>query len=155
MDAKFREMIASLAPKFETLIHMHPLKYGNLPRHMPPKAVYLFSDGPTHLYIGRTNRLRQRLRDHCLKSGTHFTATLAFRIARHDMGLVRATYTKTGSRAALSDDPEFARSFDAAKQRVAAMDIRYIEETDATRQALLEIYAATVLGTRFNDFDTH
>jgi len=30
-----------------------------------------------------------------------------------------------------------------------------VEETDPTRQALLEIYAATVLKTPFNDFDTH
>jgi hypothetical protein len=35
------------------------------------------------------------------------------------------------------------------------MDVRYVEETDALRQALLEIYVSIVLKTPYNDFDTH
>jgi hypothetical protein len=35
------------------------------------------------------------------------------------------------------------------------MDLRFVEEADPTRQALLEIYAATVLETPFNDFENH
>ena len=35
------------------------------------------------------------------------------------------------------------------------MDIRFVEETDAVRQALLEIYVALALETTFNDFDNH
>jgi hypothetical protein len=66
-----------------------------------------------------------------------------------------ATYNRAGSRAALSADPDFAAVFDAAKRRVATMNIRSVEETTPTRQALLEIYVATVLGTQYNDFDTH
>ena len=155
MDARFRELVNSLEPQFQKLVNMSPVKYGALPRQMPARGIYLFSEGPKHLYVGRTNRLRQRLRNHCLPSGTHFTATFAFRIARNETGRVRATYTKAGSRAALTNDPEFSRAFEAAKQRVAAMDIRYVEEGDPTRQALLEVYAARVLETQYNDFDTH
>ena len=33
--------------------------------------------------------------------------------------------------------------------------IRFVEETDPVRQALLEIYVAAVLGTPYNDFDNH
>ena len=33
------------------------------------------------------------------------------------------------------------------------MEFRYVEETDPTRQALLEIYCAFALGTRYNDFE--
>jgi len=82
------------------------------------------SDGQRHLYVGRTNRLRQRLQNHCRPSGTHFTATFAFRIARQDTGRVKATYSKAGSREALTSDPEFAEAFEGAKRRVAKMDIR-------------------------------
>jgi hypothetical protein len=32
------------------------------------------------------------------------------------------------------------------------MDVRYVEETDPQRQALLEIYVAVVLETPYNDF---
>ena len=35
------------------------------------------------------------------------------------------------------------------------MKIRFVEETDPVRQALLEIYVATVLETPYNDFDNH
>ena len=43
----------------------------------------------------------------------------------------------------------------AAKERIRAMEYRYVEEADQNRQALLEIYCAAVLGTPYNDFGTH
>lgn len=50
---------------------------------------------------------------------------------------------------------EFLDAFRSAKARIRAMDYRFVEETDQTRQALLEIYCAVVLGTPYNDFNTH
>jgi hypothetical protein len=35
------------------------------------------------------------------------------------------------------------------------MDVRYVEEIDPLKQALLEIYAAVSCGAKHNDFDTH
>jgi hypothetical protein len=35
------------------------------------------------------------------------------------------------------------------------MDIRFVEEADPNRQALLEIYVTLCLEARYNDFDTH
>jgi hypothetical protein len=35
------------------------------------------------------------------------------------------------------------------------MDLRFVEEWDPTRQALLEIYVSVFLRTKYNDFDTH
>jgi hypothetical protein len=35
------------------------------------------------------------------------------------------------------------------------MDIRFVEESDAVRQALLEIYVASGLQAPFNDFENH
>jgi hypothetical protein len=52
-------------------------------------------------------------------------------------------------------DPDFAKAFLLAKQRVRGMDLRYVEEVDQLRQALLEIYVAVVLRTPYNDFATH
>jgi hypothetical protein len=41
--------------------------------------------------------------------------------------------------------------------QVAAIiaDIRYVEEAEPNRQALLEIYVAVALDTPFNDFKNH
>jgi hypothetical protein len=66
-----------------------------------------------------------------------------------------AAYSKKGSRAAMSVEPIFAEAFTQAKARVRAMDLRFVEESDPLRQALLEIYVSIVLGTKYNDFDTH
>jgi hypothetical protein len=76
-------------------------------------------------------------------------------MARKSTGFLKATYTKEGSRVALLTNPLFAVAFEEAKRRIAEMDIRYVEEVDSTRQALLEIYVATILKTPFNDFENH
>jgi hypothetical protein len=35
------------------------------------------------------------------------------------------------------------------------MDLRFVEEHDPLKQALLEIYVSIVLGTAYNHFNTH
>jgi hypothetical protein len=79
----------------------------------------------------------------------------AFRLAREITGKLVASYTAEGSRAALVLLPEFDTAFTSAKQRIRKMDLRYVEETDPLRQALLEIYVSIVLKTPYNDFNTH
>jgi hypothetical protein len=79
----------------------------------------------------------------------------AFRLARENTGRLEATYTPEGSRAALCADATFAAAFQKAKERVRSMDVRFVEETDPLRQALLEIYVSIVLKTPYNDFNTH
>ena len=79
----------------------------------------------------------------------------AFRLAREMTGQLTAAYTVKGSRMALSAEPAFAEAFTKAKARVRNMDLRFVEETNPLRQALLEIYVAVVLDTKYNDFDTH
>jgi hypothetical protein len=122
---------------------------------MPERGIYLLSEGSQHLYVGRTNNIRRRIQNHARRSGTHNQATFAFRIARRDTGIERASYRPDGSRAQLEQDSVFGPAFSAAKERIGRMDLRFVAEDDATRQALLEIYVATVLSTPFNDFENH
>ena len=154
MNAKFKKLVETLEPKYQQLVSMIPVKYGDLPRNLPKRAIYLFSENGRYLYVGRTNNLRNRLRDHCSPSSRHPSAAFAFRIARHDTGL-KATYKSEDSRASLSEHPKFGPAFMSAKLRVGAMDIRYVEESNPVKQALLEIYVATVLETPYNDFENH
>lgn len=155
MNPIFREVVESLEPRFQQLMNSAPVKFDRLPAVMPERGIYLFSEEGDHLYVGRTNRLRNRLRGHCSASSTYHTAAFAFRITRHATGRLRASYRKEGSRAALMQDEDFAAKFVAAKQRLSEMDIRYVEEIDPIRQTLLEVYVAVVLKTPFNDFDNH
>lgn len=155
MNTEFAHFVETLEPKFQSLMAMKPVRYAGLPAQMPERGIYLFSEGASHLYVGRTNRIRKRLAGHCRASSTHFSATFAFRIARKDAGLLKATYTTKGSRAELVKDPTFGPAFVAAKARLANMDLRFVHEDDPVRQALLEIYVSVVLKTPFNDFDNH
>lgn len=155
MSADFQSLLETLEPKFRTLMAMRPVRYSNLPRDIPTRGIYLFSEGDHHLYVGRTNRIRQRLAGHCRPSSTHFSATFAFRVAREETGHLKATYSQSGSRPELVKDTVFGPAFERAKARVSAMDLRLVEETEPMRQALLEIYVAVTLKTPYNDFDNH
>jgi hypothetical protein len=156
MHPKFAALVETLAPKFERLLAMQPLAHGALPRDMPKSGAYLFTEKGRHLYVGRSNVLRARRGRHCLPGATHRQAAFAFQLAREATGRTAVAYRAgEGSRAGLMLDPVFAAAFAAAKERIRAMDYRYVEEADQNRQALLEIYCAIVLGTPYNDFGTH
>ena len=71
------------------------------------------------------------------------------------MGRESPTYQTTGSRTELEVEPAFKEAFLRAKERVRRMEVRYVEERDPLRQALLEIYVAVALRTPHNTFDTH
>lgn len=155
MDENFRKYVEALHPKFELLIQMRPVKIATMPKDAPSKAVYLFSEDGQHLYVGRTNHLRNRMRQHSIPAAQHNQAVFAFRLARQHTGRIATAYSSEGGRVALSNDPAFALAFVAAKARIRQMDLRFVEETDQFRQALLEIYAAVALKTPHNDFATH
>jgi hypothetical protein len=155
MNETFRAHVESLHPSFQRLMAMPPVNVCALPKTMPARGIYLFSEGNKHLYVGRTNRLRKRLKEHCRKSSTHNSAPFAFLLAREASGMVSASYQRNGSRAQLEKDRTFGPSFLAAKARVSNMDVRYVEEGDPLRQALLEIYVAIALKTPHNSFENH
>lgn len=156
MNPVFKSYIEGLHPKLEALLTMQPVTPVTLPKAMCKKGVYLLSDGEVHLYVGRSNDIKARLGRHSLPSATHNKATFAFRIAREMTGNLKATYKKgEGSRDHLITNPEFLQAFIAAKARIRNMNVRFVEENDPTKQALLEIYVAVVQRTPYNDFDNH
>ena len=156
MDSSFSRYVNALHPSFEFLTAMQPVTIPTLPRDAPSKCIYLFSENGQPLYVGRTRKLRQRLRQHSIPSAPHNQAVFAFRLARQATGRLKASYTGEGRRAALAnEDQEFAAAFTQAKARVRSMEVRYVEEKDPLRQSLLEIYVAIVLKTPYNDFNTH
>jgi hypothetical protein len=156
MDAKFARLVESLAPKLEELLAQTPLRYGKLPRNMAQSGVYLFTEGGRHLYVGRSNSLRGRYGRHCRPGATYRQAAFAFQLAREVTGRTVPAYRPgSESRSGLMLNPVFAAAFTSAKERIRGMDYQFVGEADQTRQALLEIYCAVVLGTPYNDFGTH
>lgn len=136
------------------LLACEAYRYNSLPKGLPRAGVYLFSEGTTHLYVGRTSRLRERLANHCTESSGVNTAAFATLLARQATGIA-ATYRRGEGRDRLLDNPAFAAAFSAAKARLLALDIRYVAIDDPIDQALFEIYASLTLPTTYNTFHNH
>lgn len=67
----------------------------------------------------------------------------------------KASYSSDTSRSKLYQKKAFKAAFAKAKLRVRNMQFRFVEMSNSTDQALLEIYCAVALRTKFNDFATH
>lgn len=120
MHPKFAALAESLHPSFVKLTECPPhTGRVRLPLGTPRCGVYLFSEGNDHLYVGRTDRLRDRHREHW--SGKANDAPFAFKLARH----ATDNLLKGGpTRKALEADPTFAAAFLTAKERVSNMQFR-------------------------------
>jgi hypothetical protein len=152
MHPNFAAIVDQLHTPFERLVAHTPITAARFPVGVPQRGVYLFSEGPRHLYVGRSNDIRGRYGRHCNPGATD----LAFRLAREATGRIKATYKAgDGSRKHLMEDAKFAAAFVAAKARIRGMDFRWVEEPDPVRQCLLEVYCAVALQTPYNDFDNH
>lgn len=116
-------------------------------RHLP------VLERDTHLYVGRTKRLiRTRLKNHV---STAKDCPFAFRLARQATGRTEARYSGDHTRRRLLEAADFQNAYHAAKNRIREMEVRWVEEADPVRQALLEVYVSVILETPFNDFNTH
>ena len=151
MDETFRQHVEQLQPKFEALMESDPITLRGLSKDAEKSGIYLLSEHSRHLYIGRSRKIRSRLRMHV---GHYAGASFAVKLAREATGK-KTSYTTQHSVKELLKDPEFATAFQTAKDRIRGMEIRFVEESDSNRQALLEIYATLVLKTPYNDFETH
>lgn len=132
MNEKFREVVESLQPKLDQLLKMAPSHAMTLPAGVPLTGIYLFSEGDKHLYVGRSNSMPGRLRNHW--SGTHKQAAFAFKLAREQTGSTNPSYQPTGARDDLMTRPDFVTAFAAARTRIGNMELRYVEESDQLRQ---------------------
>ena len=153
MHEEFKKLTDGLDEKLRQLLRMVPLTLEQPIRNSPKCGVYLFTENAVHLYVGRTKRLfSNRLRGHI---NTAKDCPFAFRIARKETGFTKSAYSGDGTRRQLLSNPDFVSAYEAAKNRIKKMEVRWIQESDPTRQALLEIYVSVILKTPFNDFDTH
>jgi hypothetical protein len=118
-------------------------------------AVYLFSESGKPMYVGQTRKLADRLRYHTRPGAPQEQASFAFLLAKAS-AKERGVPIPVGTRKEIARHPEFVPFFVAAKERVAQMDVRWVEIADAHVRTVFEVYAALALGTgEFNSFDTH
>jgi hypothetical protein len=156
MNELFRQHVEALHPVYEQLVGSTPFKFADLAKQrLPVRGVYLLTEAGLHLYVGRSDIIPSRLKNHCAIGATYRQASFAFRLAREFCGVPKATYKQQGSRADLMTQAHFRTAFDAQKARLRGVDIRVVEEAQPNRQALLEMYVAIALATQYNDFGNH
>jgi hypothetical protein len=153
----FQALLDPLPAACERLREMAPVTIATLPpkSQMPASGIYWLTEGGASIYVGRSRRIRDRLKDHVRPSSDHNKASFAFRLAREMTGNLVPTYRPNGSRSKLQENPQFAEAFAAAKERIRNMHVRFVGEDHSVRQCLLEVYVATAVGARYNDFDSH
>ncbi len=152
LDADFELLIARLPRLLDALNRCSP--HIGMPLkgvRLPARAVYLFSREGEALYVGRTNRLKARIKEHI--SGKNNDAPFAFKIARYETGYFKGRGSPTRSQ--LEKISEFAKAFEMAKVEVSQMQWRWVEIEEANLQCLFEIYATIALKAKFNDFENH
>ena len=155
MTNQFKKYLKCMETKKNELTESVPSTIeGGLPKEMPRAGLYLFSQGKDYLYVGRSDHIRQRLGFHSRPSSGHNKACFAFRMAKKKLGIGKATYRKDTSRKNLLSDQAFATEFERAKARIRKMPVRFVQEEDPIMQALLEIYVAVELNTKYNSFKT-
>jgi predicted GIY-YIG superfamily endonuclease len=155
MDKIFSRYTDELPGLLSKLLGMDPIDPTSLPKDIPQRGIYLFTENGTPLYVGRTNNIRRRIKHHCRLSSQHNHATFAFRIARVKTVYKKATYKTAGSRKMLEQDLVFKTAFSAAKESIRKMQLRYVEVNNPVMQTLFEVYASVVLKTPYNDFENH
>jgi len=150
---QFNKVIEKMQPLLEELQASEPLTRADL-RTVPQRGLYVFYEDDIPIYVGRSNRVRQRLQEHSRPSSRHNSATFAFNLATEAAQKQRFDLTDM-QRSKIENDPGFKKLYDEAKSRVAAMEIRVIKVADPIEQTIFEVYAALALATAYNDFETH
>ena len=129
---------------------------------LPERGIYVFYEDGKPIYVGRTNDMRRRIREHGSRNATK-AATFAYLIAKKELkakGIVpEAKPGKPASRITNADVENHPDIIRAAGKRVCKMQFRVVKVTDPIEQTLFEVYAALQLGTMqqggYNDFENH
>jgi len=152
VNEDFSNIIAKMQPMLDQLSETASLSRTEL-QGIPKRGVYVFYEDESPIYVGRSNRLKQRILEHSQPSSWSNSATFAFNIANAD-AIERGHSFSGMKRNQVEKDSRFRELFDEAKRRVGAMEIRVIEINDPIEQTLFEVYSALALQTH-NQFENH
>lgn len=150
----FDEVISQMKPLMDKLLSGPALGRGQL-TSIPRKGIYVFYEDGKPIYVGRSNRMKERIQEHGRNSSKHESATFAFNLALEHLGAFSG-HDANNTRKEIQEDPSFERVFAEQKARVRNMQVRVVEIEDQILQTIFEVYAVIHLGTgAHNSFDTH
>jgi predicted GIY-YIG superfamily endonuclease len=155
MNERFKELTGRMPSRLHSLLEQPLIAIDDIGiTQVPQKGVYVFFEDSKPIYVGRSNGLKKRLKEHSQRSSDRYSATLAFRIAKQNTSILQKKERKQTNEQ-LMKNSDFIEEFEAAKDRIARAKIRFIEIEGQVEQVMFEIYAALTLNTKYNDFRTH
>jgi len=155
MDAAFQRRLDTITASFQRLLASPPLHLPLGRVTVPDKGIYLFTKNDNHLYVGRSDNIRNRLGLHTRPASDYSKLASRLCLRRKNGRLVAHYRYRRVDPLHFANQESFRTAFAIAKTRLRAMDIRVVDEIDPVNQALLEVYTAVVLPTRYNDFSNH
>jgi len=151
MNAKFEKIINTFPALMEKLNKSHFITREDL-KKIPDRGIYVFYDGKKPIYVGRSERLKSRLREHSNQSSSQTSATFAFNLAKSRAKKLGIDITR--NRKILEQDPHFLPIYKEEKTRVSKMKIKVIRINRQIKQTIFEVYASIELQTK-QDWGTH
>ena len=122
-------------------------------KKLPDRGVYVFYEGDKALYVGRSNQIWTRIRQHGVLSATHGQANFAFRLLAKEHRL-EIGHSARSERSQIAK--KYDKEFRDQKQRVRKMTTKAVEITDDPESYFFEAYAILALGTiELNRFEPH
>ena len=120
-------------------------QYGQAPK----KGVYVLYESGKPIYVGRSNRMPARIRQHGAESSDRYSATFAFKLLRQSLDEPEGTAGEI--------ELTYPDEYGEQRERVRGMTFRAVPVTDQLEQTLFEIYAILEMRTypKYNDFNTH
>ncbi|MCY4393167.1 MAG: hypothetical protein OXE43_14130 [Chloroflexi bacterium] len=115
----------------------------------PWQGVYVLYENGEPTYVGRSNKMRDRIRRHGADSSDRHGATFAFKLLKRSLGESALT------------DPEIeqrhGQEFRKRRETVRGMTFQAVAIEDQLEQTLFEVYAILEKRTypHHNDFKTH
>lgn len=153
MSKEFDSYITEM-PELMKRLMVSPLRRWNDTRNLPIRGVYVFFENEKPIYVGRTNRMKDRIKEHALPSSKNNKAPFAFNLAKKEAE--EKGIEVNFKRAELESNEIFNDLFLHAKKRVSNMYLRVIEINDQILQTLFEVYASMELKTmEYNCFNNH
>ena len=141
-------------PELMDELKQQPLRNRGDLKGIPKAGVYVFYKNGKPLYVGRSNRMKERILEHGRKGSGYCSAQFAFNLAKGLVGFEEKDRS-LATRKEMESAPGFDKAFFLTKLEVAKMKVRVIDIEDQILQALFEIFAHLELGTKYNDFKTH
>ena len=81
MNEDFNKVIAKMQPLLDQMLATASLSRDQL-RDIPERGIYVFYENGSPIYVGRSNRIKERLLVHGRPSSRHNSATFAFNLAK-------------------------------------------------------------------------